>query len=126
MDTMKVDPSLLEYDNQRIVPVEDHFSEEGMASLNSGLMGHISDAQFASPYAVESLALEGLHDYLGPHPRFDYQQTHGYHSGGQKLLDFGILPVNDNQHEQWHMNEDAEELDPGSEYDKWMDDKMKE
>ncbi|KAH0558387.1 hypothetical protein GP486_004955 [Trichoglossum hirsutum] len=124
MDTIKVDPSLLEYDSQRTTLAEDHFSEESMASLNSSIMGHIPDAQFASPYAVEDLESESLHDYLGSHPRVDHQHAHGYNSGEQKLLDFGVLNANDNQHEQWHINEGAEELDPGAEYDKWMDDKV--
>ncbi|KAH0544977.1 hypothetical protein FGG08_000903 [Glutinoglossum americanum] len=126
IDAMKVDPSLLEYDSQRTALVaEDHFSEESMASLNSSLMGHTPDVQFASPYAVENLAPEGLHDYLSSHPRVDHQQAHGYHSGEQKILDFG-LHTNGNQHEQWHISEETEELDPGSEYDKWMEDKMRE
>ncbi|KAI9775646.1 MAG: hypothetical protein M1839_000971 [Geoglossum umbratile] len=127
LDTMKVDPSLLEYDSQHAIPVtEDRFSEESVASLNSSLLGHMSDAQFASPYAIENLPSESLHDYLGSQVYADHRQTHGYQPGEHKLLDFGLLHANDNQHEQWHMNDDTEELDPGSEYDKWMDDGLRE
>jgi hypothetical protein len=127
MDAVKVDPSLLEYDCQRTaLAAEDHFSEESMASLNSSLLGHVSDTQFASPYAMENIGSEGLHDYLSSHPRVDHRPAHGYHPDEQKLLDFGVLHANDNQPEQWHMNGDTEELDPGSEYDKWMDDKARE
>jgi HMG (high mobility group) box len=126
LDTMKVDPSLLEYDSQHgLLATEDHFSEEGMASLNSSFLSHMPDSQFASPYAVENLPSEDLQDYLSSQSRIDHHQIPGYQPE-HKLLDLGLFHVNDNQHEHWHMNEDTEELDPGSEYDKWMDDKTRE
>ncbi|KAI9766071.1 MAG: hypothetical protein M1840_006778 [Geoglossum simile] len=126
LDTMKVDPSLLEYDNQHaVLATEDNFSEESMASPNSSFLGHMPDSQFTSPYAVENLPSENLQDYLSSHSCIDHNQVHGYQSE-HKLLDLGLFHVNDNQHEHWRMSEDTEELDPGSEYDKWMDDKTRE